>query len=65
MELETALARIWPDRAVETEPLGGGITNRNFKVVVGGEAFVVRIGGKGTELRGIDRTTEYRVARRR
>ena len=52
-------ARVWPDRALEIEPLGGGITNENFKVAVDGEAFVLRIGGKDTELLGIDRSVEH------
>ena len=41
------------------EPLGGGITNRNFRVEVDGEAVVLRIGGKDTELLGIDRSVEH------
>jgi len=52
-------ARIWPGRAIELEPLGGGITNRNFKVSLDGEVFVMRIGGKDTDLLGIDRRAEY------
>jgi len=45
------------------ESLGGGITNRNYKVTVDGEAFVLRIGGKDTELLGIDRRAEEAAAR--
>ena len=41
------------------EPLGGGITNRNFKVEADGRTFVLRIGGRDTELLGIDRSAEY------
>jgi thiamine kinase-like enzyme len=52
-------ARLWPGRQVELEPLGGGITNRNFKVSVGGELLVLRIGGKDTSLLGIDRRAEH------
>ncbi len=44
------------------EVLGGGITNRNFKLTVGGEAFVLRIGGKDTELLGIDRQAEHEAS---
>jgi thiamine kinase-like enzyme len=62
-EAEAIAARVWPGREVELEPLGGGITNRNFKVVVGGERFVLRIGGKDTELLGIDRAAEYAASR--
>jgi thiamine kinase-like enzyme len=56
---EEIAARVWPGRELELEPLGGGITNRNFKVAVGGETFVLRIGGKDTALLGIDREAEH------
>ncbi len=39
-------------------PLMGGITNQNYRVDIGGETFVLRIGGKGTHLLGIDRQRE-------
>ena len=39
-------------------PLVGGITNQNYRVDAGGESFVLRIGGKGTHLLGIDRECE-------
>jgi len=38
--------------------LVGGITNQNYRVDSGGESFVLRIGGKGTHLLGIDRERE-------
>ena len=63
MEPEAIVARLWPGRDARVEPLGGGITNRNFKVSVGGEAFVLRIGGKDTELLGIDRRAEHAASR--
>jgi thiamine kinase-like enzyme len=56
---EEIAARVWPGQQVRLEPLGGGITNRNFKVDVGGESFVLRIGGKDTDLLGIDRSAEH------
>src|SRR6266581_7825772 len=40
-------------------PLVGGITNQNYRVEIGGETFVLRIGGKGTHLLGIDRGHEH------
>jgi thiamine kinase-like enzyme len=43
-------------------PIPGGITNRNFRVDVDGETFVVRLAGKDTELLGIDREAERRAA---
>jgi thiamine kinase-like enzyme len=52
-------ARVWPDGVESIEPLGGGITNRNFRVVAGGEAFVLRIGGEDTDQLGIDRDVEH------
>ena len=63
MHAEEVAARVWPDREVALEPLGGGITNHNYKVVVGGEAYVLRIAGADTELLGIDREAEHTAAR--
>jgi thiamine kinase-like enzyme len=63
MRPEEIAERVWPGRAVELEPLGGGITNRNFLVEVDGERFVLRIGGKDTALLGIDRRVEYEASR--
>src|SRR5262249_48087703 len=62
MQPESVAARLWPGRDLELEPLGGGITNHNFKVSVGGAAYVLRIGGKDTELLGIDRHAEHAAA---
>jgi thiamine kinase-like enzyme len=59
VQTEQIAARVWPGQALELEQLGGGITNHNFKVSVAGEAFVLRIGGKDTELLGIDRQVEH------
>ncbi len=59
MDPEPIVERVWPGRAAEIEPLGGGITNHNFKVTVGGKVFVLRVGGRDTELLGIDRHAEY------
>jgi thiamine kinase-like enzyme len=56
---EPIVERLWPGREARVEPLGGGITNRNFKVSVGDEPFVLRIGGKDTERLGIDRRAEH------
>ncbi len=44
-------------------PITSGITNRNFRVDIGGESFVVRLSGRDTELLGIDRTAEWEAAR--
>jgi thiamine kinase-like enzyme len=63
VEPEAIVARLWDGRDARVEPLGGGITNRNFKVSVDGEAFVLRIGGKDTDLLGIDRHAEHAASR--
>src|SRR6266699_1821676 len=48
----------WSGSDVLVTPLVGGITNQNYRVDIGGETFVLRIGGKGTHLLGIDRGRE-------
>jgi thiamine kinase-like enzyme len=53
---------MWGGRAARIEPLSGGITNQNFKVTVGGDVFVLRIGGRDTHLLGIDRHVEYEAS---
>lgn len=44
-------------------PLGGGMTNRNFRLEVAGQCFVLRRAGQDTDLLGIDRTRELACAR--
>ena len=58
MQADELAARIWPGLDVAIEPLGGGITNHNFKVRVGADTLVLRIGGRDTALLGIDREVE-------
>jgi thiamine kinase-like enzyme len=55
---EAEVERVWPGRDARFEILGGGITNHNLKVDVGGERFVLRVAGKGANLLGIDRVVE-------
>jgi thiamine kinase-like enzyme len=59
VEPEQLAERVWPGQNVSIEPLGGGITNRNFRVEADGQEFVLRIGGRDTELLGIDRAAEH------
>ena len=67
MGLDPDLARVvealpgWAGTDIRAEVLGGGITNRNFRVQVGDESFVVRLAGKDTGLLGIDREAERRA----
>ena len=48
-------------RPVTLLPLSGGITNRNFHVIVAGEEdqFVIRLAGNDTHLLGISREVEH------
>jgi thiamine kinase-like enzyme len=62
LSIEAALARVpqWsglPD--LKTTFLAGGITNRNYRVDVAGQAYVLRVGGANTELLGINREQEH------
>jgi thiamine kinase-like enzyme len=62
LSIEQAIARIpfWRGApSVTVSPLGGGITNFNYRVDVGGEAFVVRVWAKDAGLLGIDRHREH------
>jgi thiamine kinase-like enzyme len=63
VRVDEIVERGWPGATPRVEPLGGGITNHNFKVVVDGDAFVLRIGGKDTELLGIERAVEHAASR--
>lgn len=53
-----ALVPEWSGIEAIVTPLSGGITNQNYRVDIGDESFVLRIGGKGTHLLGIDRERE-------
>jgi len=64
-ELDAAIAAVEAWRGLETvvTPITAGITNRNFRIDVGGESFVLRIAGRDTGLLGIDREAEYEAGR--
>ena len=69
MEVELLSASVldrvpgWIGRPRMTEPLTGGITNRNYRVAVDGEIFVVRIPAASGSLLGIDRRVEREASR--
>ena len=63
MDPEGVVGRLWPGRPAAIEPLGGGITNHNYLVRVDDQTVVLRIGGKDTELLGIDRHAEEAASR--
>ena len=46
-------------KSPEIKELTGGITNKNYKITVDGESFVLRMGGNETKYLGIDRKIEY------
>jgi thiamine kinase-like enzyme len=48
----------WNAAEAKVSPLEGGITNQNYRLDAGEDTFVLRIGGKGTHLLGIDRRHE-------
>lgn len=48
----------WADKPVAVSPMTGGITNKNYRVQVDDEAFVVRICAQGVAIHGIDRQAE-------
>ncbi len=53
----------WAGRQRIEQPLSGGITNRNYRVQVGTEIFVVRIPAKGAGWHGIDRRVEHEASK--
>jgi thiamine kinase-like enzyme len=59
-----AVERLWPGRKAIITALSGGITNRNYRVDVNGVSFVLRVGGIGTDLLGIDRAVEHAASLR-
>ena len=69
MEVELLSAAVldrvpgWSGRPRTAEPLAGGITNRNYRVAVDGEVFVVRIPAQSGSLLGIDRPVEHAASR--
>jgi thiamine kinase-like enzyme len=66
-ELAAIIARLEPELGPlegRPRPLEGGITNRNFRLRMGGEDLVLRVCDRGAEVLGIDRTTEEIASRR-
>lgn len=57
-EIVARLCAILGERDGDPVPLEGGITNRNFKITLGGRDYVIRMPGKDTGLLGIDRLAE-------
>ena len=53
----------WHGREIGVESIGGGLTNRNYRVDVDGEPHFVRIPGPATDLLAIDRANELHNTR--
>jgi thiamine kinase-like enzyme len=63
MQVWCALAPVLQSHTVTIKPLAGGLTNRNYRVDVDEESYVLRVAGEGTGLLGIDRASEAVAAR--
>ncbi len=62
LSVEEAVTRVpqWKNsKDLRITPLTGGITNNNYRIDIGNEAYVLRIPGTDTELLGINRNNEY------
>ena len=64
--LEATLRQVpgWATAVIAVQPLAGGITNRNYAVIVNGRTYVVRIPGERTEVLGINRVHEQEATER-
>ncbi len=62
ISIESVVPKIpdWQGKRVKIHDLSGGLTNHNYRVVVDGTSYVVRIPGSGSELLAINRENEYR-----
>jgi thiamine kinase-like enzyme len=58
--IEEAVSKIedWKGKETSIESLSGGLTNTNFRVVVDGIPYFIRVPGESTELLAIDRKNE-------
>lgn len=49
----------WQDKSISINPIYGGITNQNFKVIVDQQPYFVSIAEKKSELLGVDLSNKY------
>jgi thiamine kinase-like enzyme len=58
--IEEAVAKIedWKGKKISIQPLSGGLTNTNFRVIVDETPYFIRVPGESTELLAIDRNNE-------
>lgn len=59
--IDDIIAKItdWSGKSISVQPVSGGLTNTNYKVVVDGLPFFVRVPGESTELLAVNRQNEY------
>src|SRR5215208_1417109 len=59
--IEEAISKIedWRGKKISVQPLSGGLTNSNFRVIVDETPYFIRVPGESTELLAIDRKNEY------
>lgn len=59
--IEEVVAKVedWKGRDISIQQLSGGLTNTNYRILVDGKPFFVRVPGASTDLLAIDRTNEY------
>jgi thiamine kinase-like enzyme len=63
MDAGAIAERLWPGQVAELTVLGGGITHHNVRVTLDtGASYVVRGGGRDTELLGIGRDRELEAS---
>ena len=53
----------WSGRRVDITPVGGGLTNTNYRVDVDGKPHFVRLPGTSTDILAVDRANEIHNAR--
>jgi len=63
--MDEVVAKIpdWDGKDISITSLSGGLTNSNFKVVVDGMPYFVRVPGASTDLLAINRDNEYHNSR--
>jgi len=63
-ELAEIIRRVprWADAGeFRVERVQGGLTNRNYRVDVDGESFLLRVTGRNGQVLGLDRAQEFRA----
>jgi thiamine kinase-like enzyme len=63
MGIDEITARLWPGHRAVAEPIAAGLTNQNYRVVVDGTAYFVRVPGASTDLLAVDRGNELHNTR--